>query len=156
MDDKIESPERGALSGMPEHAKGLGCTLAVAVLLLGWLIAGAFYMTGLWLSAGINARSTLGGAASMGLLPGIVAGGVAGGFVGSIRRTSVRSGIVFGFFVLLLPLMVAAYLTGERNVMTPILAFVGYGVGGWAIPRIIYRLQDRPAKKKTGSWEDNF
>jgi 4-hydroxybenzoate polyprenyltransferase len=92
----------------------------------------------------------------MGLLPGIVAGGVAGGFVGSIRRTSVRSGMVFGFFVLLLPLMVAAYLTGERNLMTPILAFVGYGVGGWAIPRIIYRLQDRPAKKKTGSWEDNF
>lgn len=156
MDDKIESPERGALSGMPENAKGLGCTLAVAVLLLGWLIVGAFYITTLWLSAGINARSTLGGAASMGLLPGIAAGGVAGGFVGSIRRTSVKSGIVFGFFVLLLPLMIAAYLTGERNMMTPILAFVGYGVGGWAIPRIIYRLQDRPAKKKTGSWEDNF
>ncbi len=156
MDEKIESPEIGGQMVAQSDPRGLGCTLAAAVFLLGWLIVGAFYMTGLFLSAGVQARSTLGGAASMGLLPGIVAGGIAGGFVGSIRRSSVKSGMIFGFLTLVVPLMIAGYFTGESNVMTPILAVVGFGIGGWAIPRVIYKLQDRPAKKKTGSWEDNF
>lgn len=123
------------------------------------LMAGAFFMTGLFMAVGSGNRETLMGGVLMGFVPGLVGGATFGGMVYAIYEKWARKAVVVALFTIVIPLIAIPFLFGLVSGYSMMLAPLGTIIGGLGMPGVVWAYRRRglgKVKAPAGSWEDNF
>lgn len=163
-----EREEAGAISAEDKVVADLltrseeppsGPGLWVAAFFLGLLMAGAFYLTGMWLSFGVGQARELGGGVAMGFVPGMVSGAVVAGFVASVDPRVLRRALVMSLLSHIAPLVLLPPAFGVINFYAMVLAPMGALVGTLLAPKVVIGYRRRgwgKTKGPKGGWEERF
>lgn len=163
MSDQIIEPESEKPEAEAVVAQPIEEAAPYFIWLLGFLVsalvAGAFFLTGLFLSTFMGWKGELAGGILTGLIPGAVSGGVMTGLVYSVYPKWTGKALGFSLFFIALPLVLVPFGFGLISGFSMALAPIATVLAGLGSPWIIRMYRKRGmGKLKTpkGSWEDNF
>ncbi|MBL8069218.1 MAG: hypothetical protein JNM28_12275 [Armatimonadetes bacterium] len=127
--------------------------------LVGLLLAGSFFLTGLFLTFLMKWESTFAGGVFTGLLPGAVSGGVMTGLVYAVYPKWTGKAVGVSLFGIAVPLVAIPFAFGLTSAFAVAFAPLATVAAGLLIPKVIRRFRQKgvgKVKAPKGSWEDNF
>lgn len=136
-----------------------GGVLWVMAFLVGLLLTGSFYITGLWFAKGMGGEMDFRGVLLMGLIPGMVGGATLTGLVFAIHESWTRRAVVVSLILLGLPLALIPAVFGVLNVWAMVMAPLSVVAGALIVPGLILFVRRKGwgrVKGQKGSWEENF
>ncbi len=123
------------------------------------LMAGAFFITGLFIAIGTGNKDTMMGGVLMGFIPGVIGGATYAGLVYAIYAKWAKRAVAVALFTVVIPLVTIPFFFGLMSGYAIFLAPLGTIIGGLGMPGIVWSYRKRgfgKVKAPAGSWEDNF
>lgn len=123
------------------------------------LVAGAFFLTGLFFSTMMGWKDQLIAGVFTGLIPGAVSGGVMTGLVYSVYPKWTGKALGFSLFFISLPLVAVPFAFGLTSGFAMALTPIASVFAGLLAPKLVAYYRKRgmgKVKSPKGSWEDNF